>query len=205
MPTRLTKDEFISKAIAVHGDRYDYSKVVFINTKTKVEISCVTHGSFWQEAGSHYQLGRGCPHCSGNVPIKPDLSHINVPKGSRAVPLTQGKYALVDDVDYDRVIAHNWSYDARSGYAGNGKTRLHRFIMNAPEGMEVDHISRNKFDYRKSNLRLCTRQENARNQPATKGTSSKFKGVSWANHANKWVSYITHNRKSIRLGYFDNE
>lgn len=48
MPKKLTTEEWVAKARAVHGDRYDYSKVEYINGKTKVCIICPEHGEFWQ-------------------------------------------------------------------------------------------------------------------------------------------------------------
>ena len=58
----LTSEEFINKAYQVHGDRYNYSKVNYINTVTKIEIICSTHGSFFQRPRDHLQ-GNGCPKC----------------------------------------------------------------------------------------------------------------------------------------------
>ena len=59
---RLTKEEFINRAIAVHGNKYDYSKVVYVNSLTEVCITCSKHGDFWQIPSSHLQ-GRGCNDC----------------------------------------------------------------------------------------------------------------------------------------------
>lgn len=63
MRTSLTQEDFIRKAKAMHGDKYDYSKVEYVNSSTKVCIICPKHGEFWQQAGSHL-IGRGCPECS---------------------------------------------------------------------------------------------------------------------------------------------
>jgi glutaredoxin len=63
----VTKEEFIEKVILVHGEWYDYSKVVYVNNKTKVLIICPIHGEFWQTPNAHLS-GRGCPHC-GRVPL----------------------------------------------------------------------------------------------------------------------------------------
>ncbi len=57
-----TKDFFLSKSIEMHGDYYDYSKVDFTNTKTKVTIICPIHGEF-QQTPSHHYNGAGCPIC----------------------------------------------------------------------------------------------------------------------------------------------
>ena len=56
-------DEFIKKAKEIHGDKYDYSKVEYIDTRTKVCIICPEHGEFWQRPQDHL-YGRGCPVCN---------------------------------------------------------------------------------------------------------------------------------------------
>ena len=58
----MTTDEFIKKAIQIHGNRYDYSKVEYVNAKTKICIICPKHGVFYQLPNSHLQ-GRGCKKC----------------------------------------------------------------------------------------------------------------------------------------------
>ena len=62
----LTTYEFIMKAEFVHGDRYDYSKVDYINNRTKVNIICKEHGIFEQRPTRHL-CGDGCPKCNGGV------------------------------------------------------------------------------------------------------------------------------------------
>ena len=62
---KLTKEDFITKAKEIHGDKYDYSKVVYKNNKTEVCIICPIHGEFYQTPKNHLS-GRGCPKCSGN-------------------------------------------------------------------------------------------------------------------------------------------
>ena len=61
--TKRTINDFISKAREVHGNKYDYSKVNYINCKTKVCIICPIHGYFWQTPDNHLH-GRRCPKCS---------------------------------------------------------------------------------------------------------------------------------------------
>ena len=56
--------EFLEKAKKIHGDRYDYSKVEYINSSTKICIICKEHGEFWQTPNEHLS-GHGCPKCSG--------------------------------------------------------------------------------------------------------------------------------------------
>lgn len=60
---KLTREEFIEKARAIHGDKYDYSKVEYVNNSTKVCIICPVHGEFWQTPSKHI-FGKGCPYCN---------------------------------------------------------------------------------------------------------------------------------------------
>lgn len=60
---RLCVNEFVSRAKKVHGDKYDYSKVEYINCATKVCIICPQHGEFWQTPNCHLN-GHGCPTCN---------------------------------------------------------------------------------------------------------------------------------------------
>lgn len=62
-PTRLTTEEFIQRSILIHGDIYDYSKVVYFHSRNKVIIKCKKHGDFEQVASDHLR-GCGCPICN---------------------------------------------------------------------------------------------------------------------------------------------
>jgi hypothetical protein len=62
----LTTEEFIERAKKVHGDKYDYSKVKYINNKTKVHIICPIHGEFEQNP-YHHLKGSGCPYCNNGL------------------------------------------------------------------------------------------------------------------------------------------
>ena len=62
---KLGIEEFIRKAKEVHGDKYDYSKVEYVNISTNVKIICPIHGEFWQTPSTHIHFGCGCPKCSG--------------------------------------------------------------------------------------------------------------------------------------------
>jgi len=65
---RISKDlsYFLEKSYETHGDRYDYSKVVYTKCREPVEIVCKEHGSFWQSPDNHYNKGKGCRKCNGN-------------------------------------------------------------------------------------------------------------------------------------------
>ena len=80
---RLTTEEFIEKAKSVHKDKYVYSKVNYINNRTKIVISCKKHGDFNQIPNAHLN-GQGCPKCSSSCKdtidsfiIKADKVHNN--------------------------------------------------------------------------------------------------------------------------------
>lgn len=68
--TRSNTEDFIRKSKIVHGNKYDYSKVVYINNHTKVCIICPTHGEFWQTPNDHLR-GKGCGRCKGDAIKKP--------------------------------------------------------------------------------------------------------------------------------------
>lgn len=63
-----TTETFVGKAKALHGDRYDYNKVVYANNRTPVTIGCQEHGAFEQTPNAHL-LGNGCPLCGGRVQL----------------------------------------------------------------------------------------------------------------------------------------
>ena len=80
--------------------------------------------------------------------------------------------------------------------------------MNAPEELDVDHIyhpprKENKYDNRKSNLRIANNQENTRNHHISIANKSGVTGVRYDENKRKWCAYIGHNMKHIHLGYFD--
>ncbi|WP_305021624.1 hypothetical protein [Hymenobacter cheonanensis] len=64
---RSDLDSFVKSAQLVHGNKYDYSQVVYKTTQIKVEIICPQHGSFWQTPGSHCSYGSGCPICANEA------------------------------------------------------------------------------------------------------------------------------------------
>lgn len=121
---------------------------------------------------------------------------------------------LLDDEDYDRVIKEKYSlsvtYDKtiKNFYvaftakpSGSNSRLLHRYILNPPKNMTVDHINRNPLDNRKENLRICTQFINNQNQSHNK--SGKV-GVCFLNRENKYMAYIRVNRKMINLGTYKN-
>ena len=205
MSKRLTQEQCISNFVKEHQDAYDYSKTVYVDWKTPVIIGCKIHGDFKQIPNNH-QRGAGCRECGllkqalsliEKVKAeKEDFSHMTPPEGSKIIPLTKGKYALVDDEDYDRVMEYNWNIC--NNYAENNNMGyLHRFIMNPPYDMVVDHIDHDKLNCRKYNLRVCSQQDNLKNSIA----KNKYKGVSWCKVKKKWRVSILYKH----IGYYKTE
>ena len=136
----------------------------------------------------------------------------------RRIRLTQGKYAIVDPEDYERLNKHKWYVQrtkqmfyalrrAKGHERANGQiVWMHRSILPPPEGMCTDHINNNSLDNRKANLRHATPAQNARNRRkmAVK-TSSKYKGVSHHAGQRKWCAAIRVNGQYKYFGLFQNE
>lgn len=114
---------------------------------------------------------------------------------------------FLDLEDIELVKPHKW-YLTNNGYIAtriNGISHiyLHRFLLNPPEDLVVDHIDRNPLNNRKENLRICTQQNNNQNSSIPKRNSSGERGVYWNQEINKWCSQINTNGKTYVLGYFD--
>lgn len=84
-------------------------------------------------------------------------------------------------------------------------TKMHRLILNAPDGVHVDHINGDGLDNRRENLRLATPELNQANARKHLVGRSRFKGVSWSEAAQKWRAYISQHRKQTHLGLFNTE
>lgn len=111
---------------------------------------------------------------------------------------------LIDLEDIDKIKGYKWYLD-NHGYTTNNKNniRLHRFVMDCPEDMIVDHINHNTLDNRKSNLRICTQQQNCMNKSIQSNNNSGVVGVYWDKIRNKWCADIRFNRNRIFLGRFN--
>lgn len=133
------------------------------------------------------------------------------------IKLTRNQFAIVDDNLFDYLNQWKWHCTSRF-YAMrteiiNGKKHgvlMHRFIMNAPDNKEVDHINHNTLDNRKCNLRLCDRKENEHNRSKThelnpRSYTSKYKGVAINKQNNLYEAKIIKDSKKFFIGYFENE
>ena len=118
-----------------------------------------------------------------------------------------GRSFLFDIADLELISQHCW-YVSANGYASTRlkETRrvaeLPRMLLDAPPGINVDHINGNTLDNRRVNLRLATQADNLRNLSLKSSNTSGYKGVSYVARRDKYRAYITLNKKAKHLGYF---
>lgn len=120
--------------------------------------------------------------------------------------MPDGKSFYIDKEDFEFVSNNYWHYLKDDYYLKSTKHGLmHRAIMKdvLEEGMQVDHINRNRLDNRKINLRVVTQQENLQNKSVYKSNKSGYPGVKWNKKLGKWQVQITRNKKRVHLGVFD--
>lgn len=211
MSRRKSTEEFIKECKLIHGDNYIYNKTIYTTAKTKVIITCKKHGD-WTMISSNILMGQKCPKCSSLGAIqklKENASNrrnwnLQQPDEYKLIPLTQGKFTMVDNEDFESLKDINWC--CVNGYVYNNEIGfIHRLIMNCPSDMVIDHINHDKLDNRKENLRFATIAENNRNQRPVRNSYSKYKGVFFIKSQGKWEADICKNYTRYKLGRFTTE
>lgn len=117
----------------------------------------------------------------------------------KLIPLTRGRFAQIDDDNFDLINQHKWQSHCRHGtwYAtahikqtdGVWRcTNMHRFIMGLDFGdkLVIDHINHDGLDNQKSNLRICTVKQNLANRKSKTYSKSQYLGVYWSEPSKKW-------------------
>ena len=113
----------------------------------------------------------------------------------RYIPLTDGQYAIVDAEDYPYLSQFNWNAHWKKelgGYYARRviEIRMHREVLNAPDGVLVDHIvPQSTLDNRKSNLRFATHAQNRANTRLRSDSQSGYIGVQKV--YNRYRAYIS--------------
>jgi len=135
----------------------------------------------------------------------------------KKIPLTQGKFALVDDDDYEWINQWNWNVSKAGNkyYAvrrhgikegGEGKIiTMHRVIMgDGAVNLDVDHINGNGLDNQRGNLRVCTRAQNVRNRTKPTINNEPYMGIKKYSGVWKttWRAIIGHDGTTEHLGQF---
>ncbi len=126
---------------------------------------------------------------------------------SITIPLTQGKVAVIDAADYPLVSPYRWHaalikkrWYARTVKSGR-RLYMHRLIMGAQPGEQVDHQDLDGLNNRRSNLRYCNDSENQTNKPLRADSTSGYKGVRFFKRDGTWYAAITKDRITYSLGY----
>lgn len=203
------------------GQKETYWACVCLKCKRRVSIRSVSL--------RRSQAPRACPCFISNGTLKKMLTPsraelvaarrygprpLNV-RNARWIPLTRGKWALVDAEDFDRVSRFAWIclisksggfYAARR--ARSGKVSLHHDVMRIPERVCMDHENRNGLDCRKRNLRIATTSQNGANREKfkTRRFTSRYKGVVMrATQPGRWLARIRVAGHLIHIGYFPSE
>jgi hypothetical protein len=135
-------------------------------------------------------------------------------ESARLLTLTNQRVAVIDAVDAERILAlglswyafrvrRSWYAAAEMGATGNRRrVYLHRLIMDAPIGIEVDHRDGDGLNCRRSNLRLCSHAQNLANQRLSSANKSGYRGVSWDMRDRRWRVAIKKHQVVTTLGGF---
>lgn len=134
----------------------------------------------------------------------------------KAIPLTMGQIALVDDEDFERLNQWKWTsmwdpkgkyfYATRRERISPKKQKtiyMHQIIIDVPPGMVCDHIDHNPLNNQRNNLRVVTHRQNMQNN--SRNCTSNYPGVSWAKDREKWLAQATINGKRTNLGRYEKE
>ena len=152
--------EFIEKAKKVHGDKYDYSKVEYVNSRTKICVIChkkqengIEHGEFWITPNNLLRL-HGCPKCEGGLPLTTEIFLENVKK----VHGNRYNYSKVEYKNYRTKLSiicpeHGEFYQVASYHLqGNGcpkcnQSHLERDVMKMLENNNIKYEYQKRFDW----------------------------------------------------------
>jgi len=151
-----------------------------------------------------------------NRPLNFPAYPLNDISNTRQIQLGHGRFAIVDESDYDWLNQWKWharkskyTYYAMSWMIGKDhdkKISMHNLIMGiSPDGLIVDHIDTIGTHNFRSNLRFCTQSENMMNQSPQIGKTSKYKGVYWDNTKHRWKASIHKNGQKVWSKTFGSE
>ena len=122
----------------------------------------------------------------------------------REIPLTRGKYAIVDDGDFEYLSRWKWCFS--HGYAKRdvGRTHIymHREVNKTPDGLLTDHINMNGLDNRRANLRTGDKKLNSINRGLQSNNTSGYRGVGWDSRNKKWHVKIKVDQKTMHFGSY---
>lgn len=130
----------------------------------------------------------------------------------KKIPLTQDKFALVDDTDYEWLNQYSWHLK-KMGYLFYASTQIngidwlmHRLILGLKykDGIHTDHIDGDGLNNQRTNLRRCNAMQNQHNAKSRRGFS-RYKGVYRSNNRKKWIARIRIEKIKTHCGNFVDE
>lgn len=170
MAIKKTAKEFINNAIEIHGNRYDYSKVRYINAKTKVCVICALHGNFFVTPHNHLTNKSGCPNCSKNHKRyttdsfikeaslihnnKYDYTKVNYKKNNKKVVITCPLHGEFLQTPNKHLQGCGCPVCAKEKKAKNLKKTKENFIIDARKihGWKYDY---SKVEYKNAHTKIC--------------------------------------------------
>ena len=156
---RLSTEEFIKRAKEIHGDKYDYSKVIYKNLKYRVCIICPEHGEFWQSPDMHAGRGDGCPACGRKkladlqfVPFEEFLNRAKKIHGDRYEYLKETYNGITSKIDIICKIHGKFSQLAANHLKGQGcpicrSSKLELEIQKFLTDNNIEFIRQKTFDW----------------------------------------------------------
>ena len=161
MAKKVTTEDFIKRAHEVHGDKYDYSKTVYVAAIKDVTIICPTHGEFQQRPANHL-TGRGCHECGGNKPLtltkfieranakhghRYDYSHVNFKSVEDKAVIICPEHGPFEQRVMTHLKGFNCPKCGRESVAGKLGHTLERFLQDAKKAHG------DKYDYSEVNYK----------------------------------------------------
>ncbi len=147
-----------------------------------------------------------------NNEIKHNIQEITRDENNNAIIYLnkdKTKYTIVDDILWYNLCKYSWRLRENNyvvGKINNKDVRMHRYILNAPNNIYVDHIDNNPLNNKKENLRLATAQQNSFNKSKTNtNCTSKYKGVSYSKQNKKFMATLFYQSIKYNLGSYNNE
>lgn len=183
---------------------------------------CLKCGKIVSIRGENLTSGNTTGHgCDKGEKIAQKLKKVNqieIDKDNnliRLIPNNTRNIFMADLEDLELVKEYCWYEDKKHNYLitrlkDNSKLLFHRLIFfrsveNTLNDKTIDHASRDKYDCRKQNLRICTLSQNAQNQSIPKNNTSGIIGVNYSSNDKKWRAYVCVDKKYISLGYYNNK
>jgi len=200
---RRTQEHFLARAVAIHGDLYDYSKTKYEYSSQKVEIICKEHGSFWQTPANHVhkRLRQGCPACAGNI----RLTKEQFIKRAVAVHGDRYDYSQVDYVASNKkvkIVCKNHGIFQQSPYDHMSNKRCPKctYRVSKPEAAWLNSLNIPKEWRMKSLTMACGKRFEVDAYDPVTNTVYEFNGDYWHGNPAKFASDGFNERSKCTFG-----